>query len=144
MMFQREKKLLAVDDNPVNLEIVAEALAGRYRLRLARSGADAIHTAKSFQPDVVLLDVMMPCMDGLETCRQLRAISGLENCVIVMVSAKAMPSEKAAGIHAGADDYITKPFDERELLAILERHNDRFAKDAESRCGNVRLSKTTQ
>ena len=73
-------------------------------------------------PAVVLLDVMMPGMDGLEICRRLRDTPGLRNTAIIMVSAKAMPSERAAGIRAGADDYITKPFDEVELLEVLRRY----------------------
>jgi DNA-binding response OmpR family regulator len=70
----------------------------------------------------VLLDVMMPGMDGLEICRRLRETPGLSDTIIIMVSAKAMPSERAAGIRAGADDYITKPFDEVELMEVLRRY----------------------
>jgi CheY-like chemotaxis protein len=129
-MFRKEMKILAVDDNPVNLEILAEALAGRYRLKLAESGAQALQIAQSFQPSVILLDVMMPGMDGLETCRRLRRVPGLNDCIVLMLSAKAMPSEQAAGIRAGANDYLTKPFDEEELLSLLRRYGDRMATGA--------------
>jgi CheY-like chemotaxis protein len=116
------KTILAVDDNPINLGILEEILAGEYRLKFAQTGQAAIHIATQCMPAVVLLDVMMPGMDGLEICRRLRETPGLSDTIIIMVSAKAMPSERAAGIRAGADDYITKPFDEVELMEILRRY----------------------
>jgi CheY-like chemotaxis protein len=121
---RRKYKLLVVDDNPVNLCILEEMLASEYRIAFAQNGPDALRIAASFRPAYILLDVMMPGMDGLEICRQIRATAGLRDTVIIMVSAKAMPSEQAAGIGAGADDYITKPFDEVELLEVLRRHSD--------------------
>jgi CheY-like chemotaxis protein len=123
-----KSKVLVVDDNPVNLGIVEEMLGGEYRLEFAQCGAEAIQIAARFQPAAILLDVMMPGMDGIEVCRQLRQAAGLDQTAIIMVSAKAMPSERVAGINAGADDYITKPFDEVELLEILRRHLNRFYK----------------
>src|SRR5262249_8538609 len=114
--------VLAVDDNPVNLEIIAELINDRYRVKFAQSGAEALRIAERFQPGIILLDVMMPDMDGLQACRLLRSIPGLSDSAIIMVSAKAMPSEQAAGFRAGANDYITKPFDDNELLAILRKY----------------------
>ena len=118
---RRKNKILVVDDNPVNLSILDEILRDEYRMRFAMNGAEAIRVAAQFQPAFILLDVMMPGMDGLETCRRLRATVPLNDTVIIMVSAKAMPSEQVAGISAGADDYVTKPFDEVELLTTLRR-----------------------
>src|SRR4051812_2449905 len=106
-MLRRDRKVLAVDDNPVNLEIVAELLGDYYRVKFAQSGREAIQIAERFQPGIILLDVMMPDMDGLQACRALRVIPGINDSTIIMISAKAMPSEQAAGIRAGADDYIT-------------------------------------
>ena len=114
--------ILAVDDNPINLGILEEILASDYRIRFAQTGQEAIRVAAQCEPAAILLDVMMPGMDGLEICRRLRETPGLGNTTIIMVSAKAMPSEQAAGIRAGADDYITKPFDEVELLKVLRRY----------------------
>jgi CheY-like chemotaxis protein len=108
-----------VDDNPINLGILEEILAGDYQLKFAQTGQEAIRLAAQSPPAVVLLDVMMPGMDGLEICRRLREMPGLSHTTIIMVSAKAMPSERDAGLRAGADDYITKPFDEVELLQAL-------------------------
>jgi CheY-like chemotaxis protein len=116
---RNKQTILAVDDNPINLGILEEILAGDYRLKFAQNGQQAIQIAEECRPAVVLLDVMMPGMDGLEICRRLRETPGLNHTVIIMVSAKAMPSEQSAGLRAGADDYITKPFDEVELLQVL-------------------------
>jgi DNA-binding response OmpR family regulator len=101
-----------------------EILGADYRVKFAQNGADAIRIAAQFQPAIILLDVMMPGVDGLEVCRQLRETAGVSDSTIIMVSAKAMPSEQAAGIHAGADDYVTKPFDEVELLEVLRRYTE--------------------
>jgi CheY-like chemotaxis protein len=114
--------VLAVDDNPINLGILEEILASDYRLKFARNGQQAIQIAEECRPAIVLLDVMMPGMDGLEICRRLRETPGLNHTIIIMVSAKAMPSERSAGLRAGADDYITKPFDEVELLQVLRSY----------------------
>lgn len=114
------RKILAVDDNPLNLEILKEIIGDRFRLSCVTSGVDALRVAKEVQPDIVLLDVMMPGMDGLTTCRELRRIQELQHSRIVMVSAKALPSERQAGLAAGANEYISKPFDESELLRAVE------------------------
>ena len=113
------KKVLIVDDNPTNLEIIEEILGDEYSAHAVQSGAEAIKVADRLCPDVILLDIMMPGMDGYETCRRLRSNFALEHTRIIMVTAKAMPSEQQAGFDVGADDYITKPFDENELLAKL-------------------------
>src|SRR5262249_44527723 len=104
------------------LDILKEMLAGEYAVVCARSGADALRLAKQCQPAVILLDVMMPGLDGLTACERIRHCPGLHDVVIIIVSAKAMPSERQAGFNAGADDYITKPFDEVELLSLMRHH----------------------
>jgi DNA-binding response OmpR family regulator len=106
-----------VDDNQTNLAILTELLESDFALRAARNGEEALRVAEEFEPGIILLDVMMPGLDGCETCRRLRAMPSLHGAIIIMLSAKAMPSEEAAGIDAGADDYVTKPFDDGELLA---------------------------
>jgi CheY-like chemotaxis protein len=116
------KKVLIVDDNQTNLRILEEVLAGDYRLQFANNGVEALRMASDFQPSIILLDVMMPKMDGLTVCRRLRQLPGLRDSVIIMMSAKAMPSEQAAGIDAGANAYLTKQFDEVELVALLRAH----------------------
>lgn len=118
------KKVLVVDDNPVNLGILDEMLSGDYQLSFACSGEEALKVADRIRPAVILLDVMMPGMDGLETCRRFRQSIHLNDTAIVMVSAKALPSEQAAGLAAGATDYLTKPFDEVDLLVLLNELTD--------------------
>jgi CheY-like chemotaxis protein len=113
------KRILVVDDRQVNLDILEEILASDYRLKFARTGGEAVEIASKFQPDAVLLDVMLPDVDGLAVCQRLRQLPGLSEAAIIMVSAKALPSEEAEGMRSGADAYVTKPFDENDLLELL-------------------------
>ena len=114
---QQQEKILIVDDHPINVEILEEVLGDQYQLATAFSGQEALAVASRFQPALILLDIMMPGLDGYETCRQLREDPVLRHTKIMMVSAKAMPAERLQGYEAGADDYITKPFNKEELLA---------------------------
>ena len=88
-----------------------------YTLATATSGEEALAVVQDFKPDHVLLDIMMPGIDGYETCQRMRAMPALQHLKIMMVSAKAMVAERLQGYEAGADDYITKPFDDAELVA---------------------------
>ena len=109
-------KILIVDDNPTNVAIMEEILGESYDLKTAVTGEESLEIAPDFQPDLILLDIMLPGIDGYEVCRQLRTQSAFQDTIIIMVSAKGMVSERYEGLKAGADDYITKPFDEEELL----------------------------
>lgn len=117
---QPKKKILVVDDNLFNIEIVREVLEEDYDLETATTGREALEIATDFQPDIVLLDIMMPGMNGYEVCRRLRANSTFRDTTVVMVSAKGMLEEKVAGYEVGADDYITKPFKEDGLRESVE------------------------
>jgi signal transduction histidine kinase len=108
---------LIVDDHPGNVEILEDILGDDYPLATASSGEEALLQAQSFRPALILLDIMMPGIDGYDTCRQLRTMPALQHTKIVMVSAKAMASERIKGYAVGADDYIIKPFDLEELRA---------------------------
>jgi two-component system, sensor histidine kinase and response regulator len=110
-------RILIVDDHPANVTLLEDILGDDYPLATAASGEEALATAAVFRPSLVLLDIMMPGLNGYETCRRMRANPDLCHTKIIMVSAKAMVSERLQGYEAGADDYITKPFDEDELLA---------------------------
>ena len=112
-----KSKILVVDDNLTNINILEEILTGDYQLEHAMTGDYALKKALLFRPDVILLDIMMPGMDGYEVCERVRANSTICRAKIIMVSAKALVSERLQGYEVGADDYITKPFDENELLA---------------------------
>jgi DNA-binding response OmpR family regulator len=118
---QIKKRVLAVDDSDLNLEIIKEILDDEYDLKTTRTGKGALDVAVDFQPDVVLLDIMMPGMNGYEVCQQIRAIPALRHTRIIMVSAKAMTSERIEGYQAGANVYIAKPFNENELLTKIRQ-----------------------
>ncbi len=113
-------KILIVDDNLINVDILQENLADDYPLEVAVFGQEALDKAVVFKPDIILLDIMMPGMDGYEVCRKIRSIPGLYFTKIIMLSAKAMDSEKIEGYEAGADDYIVKPFNKDELRAKIQ------------------------
>ena len=116
-----KKRVLAVDDCQLNLEIIKEVLGDEYDIRTATSGREALEFAFDFKPDIVLLDIMMPGMDGYEVCHQIRAHPALRHTRIIMVSAKAMTSERIEGYQAGTNVYIAKPFDGDELLNQIRK-----------------------
>lgn len=119
-MMNEQKKILAVDDNPNNTAIMEELFGEYYDLRTATNGNDAIKIAIEFEPDLILLDIMMPGMDGYEVCRQLRKYPSLSETKIIMVTAKGELEDKVTGYEVGANDYITKPFDEDNILESVE------------------------
>ncbi len=108
-------RILIVDDHPNNVMILEDVLGDDYILATAATGEEALTLAETFRPALVLLDIMMPGIDGYETCRRLRASPSLRHTKIMMVSAKSMVAERLEGYEAGADDYVTKPFDFEEL-----------------------------
>ncbi len=112
-----QHKILIVDDLPMNVLILTKILQTDYQLETAASGEEALAKATAFQPALMLLDIMMPGIDGYETCRRIRATPALCSLKIIMVSARALPEERMQGYEAGADDYIIKPFERHELLA---------------------------
>jgi putative two-component system response regulator len=111
--------MLIIDDNATNREILQEIFEQDYSILIAANGAAALKLAARYHPRVVLLDVMLPDLDGNDVCRRLRNMPGMARAKIIMVSAKAMPSECAEGYSAGADAYITKPFDDAEIMALV-------------------------
>jgi len=111
-------KILIVDDEPFNLDLLEQELMEYdYVLERATDGLDALAKADSFAPDIILLDYMMPKMNGLEVVRALRQSERHKSVPVILLTAKATQEDKVAGLDAGADDYVTKPFDSFELLA---------------------------
>jgi len=111
-------KILIVDDEPFNLDLLEQELMDYdYVLERATDGVDALAKADSFRPDIILLDYMMPKMNGLEVVRALRQSERHKSVPVILLTAKATQEDKVAGLDAGADDYVTKPFDSFELLA---------------------------
>ncbi len=111
-------KILIVDDEPFNLDLLEQELMDHdYVIERAVDGVDALEKTESFKPDVILLDFMMPKMNGLEVIKQLRASANHRSIPVILLTAKTSQEDKVAGLDAGADDYVTKPFDSFELLA---------------------------
>jgi adenylate cyclase len=111
-------RILIVDDNPTNRDILATRLAVHgYDLRHAADGEEAVAVARSFVPDLVLLDVMMPKMNGFDACRVLKNDPTLPFMAVILVTAKADTRDVVAGLDAGADEYLTKPVDQAALMA---------------------------
>jgi adenylate cyclase len=112
------KKILIVDDEPFNLDLLEQELGEYdYAIERAGDGVEALEKTQSFAPDVILLDYMMPRMNGLEVVKRLRATPEHQGIPVILLTAKASQEDKVAGLDAGADDYVTKPFDSFELLA---------------------------
>ena len=113
--------ILIVDDEPINLDILQTRLAVHgYEILTATNGEEALAIASAQQPDLILLDIMMPKMDGIDVCRQLKADASLPFMPIVMVTAKADSKDVVAGLEAGADEYLTKPVDQAALVARVK------------------------
>ena len=114
-------RILIVDDNPANLHILELRLgANGYEIITATDGEEAIEVTRRSQPDLVLLDVMMPKMDGIEVCRQLKADPSLPFIPVIMVTAKTDVRDVVAGLEAGGDEYLTKPVDQAALVARVK------------------------
>jgi len=119
----RQDQILLVDDNPANLKILFETLDGRgYKLLVAESGDKAVSIAQKSPPDLILLDVMMPGMDGFEVCRKLKDSPLTARASIVFLSALDDTDSKVTGFDAGGVDFISKPFQVKEVIARVETH----------------------
>lgn len=122
-------KILVVDDEMVLLETIVYnlELAG-YQVVTAADGASALEAAHREQPDLIILDLMLPVVDGLEVCRRLRREADTSGTLILMLTAKGDEIDKVVGLEVGADDYVTKPFSKYELMARVKALLRRLAK----------------
>ncbi|AWW29848.1 DNA-binding response regulator [Echinicola strongylocentroti] len=113
-------KVLVVDDEPDIIEILTYNLEKEgYEVASASDGIKAVQTAAKFKPDVILLDIMMPNQDGVETCRQIRDMEELKNTFIIFLTARSEEYSEVAAFDVGADDYITKPIKPRALVSRI-------------------------
>ena len=118
-----EEKVLLVDDNPTNLQVLFQTLEGRgYNLLVAKNGETALAIAEKAHPHLILLDIMMPGMDGYEVCRQLKADPTTQEIPVIFLSALGDTKDKVQGLNLGAVDYITKPFQPEEVIARVNTH----------------------
>ncbi len=128
-MKKQDIKILLVDDEPDILEILSYNLSSEgYQVFTAKNGAEGVEKAKKKHPHLIILDVMMPEMDGIEACEILRKTKGLEHVIIAFLTARNEDYSQVAGFDAGADDYITKPIKPKVFLskvkALLRRLKD--------------------
>jgi two-component system alkaline phosphatase synthesis response regulator PhoP len=111
-------RILVVEDDRDIAELIAHALAkAGYDAHKVTSGPDALASARAAVPDAIVLDLMLPGLDGLDVCRALRADPDTASVPIIMLTARAEEAERVAGLELGADDYVTKPFSPKELVA---------------------------
>ncbi len=110
-------RILIVEDEPAVADLIEYNLRkARFESAIARDGRSALRMAGSFRPDLILLDLMLPELDGLDVCRELRRTSAVP---VIMLTARGEESDRVSGLELGADDYVTKPFSMRELLARI-------------------------
>ncbi|WP_404424611.1 response regulator [Nibricoccus sp. IMCC34717] len=129
MSESQSKKILVVDDEPDVTELVAYHLKAKgYTVETLNDPNNSLATARSLQPDLVILDVMMPDLSGIQICRLLRADPQLRSVPVVFLTARAEEGDRIQGLETGADDYICKPFSPKELVlriqSILRRSNE--------------------
>jgi DNA-binding response OmpR family regulator len=114
--------ILAVDDSSEMLDVLKNLIAGAgYRFYGASNANQCMRLVRDIQPDLILLDIQMPEVDGFELCRQIRALQACQHTPIAFVTARRTTQDVKAGIAAGGNDFITKPFDAKNLLARIER-----------------------
>jgi len=130
-MQESDIKILLVDDEPDILEIVGFNLSNEgYQVIKAENGLEAIKKAKKHKPHLIILDVMMPEMDGVETCENIRKIPELSNTIITFLTARSEDYSQVAGFEAGADDYITKPIKPKVLVSKVKALLRRVTKES--------------
>lgn len=134
------KKLLLVEDDEHILELLQYNLETRhYDISIARDGEEGIRLARAERPDLIILDLMLPKVDGLDVCRVIRRDDQIADTPIIMLTAKGSEMDKITGLELGADDYITKPFSIRELMTRIKVVLRRYEKTAASPTEEKRL-----
>ncbi|MEP0365905.1 MAG: response regulator transcription factor [Cyclobacteriaceae bacterium] len=130
-MAKHNQKILVVDDEPDILELLKYNLTKEgYDVKVAQDGIKGVDIAKSFIPDLIILDIMMPKQDGVETCRQLRELPELVNAFVIFLTARSEEYSEVAAFDMGADDYITKPIKPR---ALVSRINALFRRESKKK-----------
>lgn len=137
-MDKKDITILLVDDEPDIVEIIQYNLTDEgYNVITASNGVDAIKKAKKFVPHLIILDVMMPEMDGMEACENMRKIPELEKTIITFLSARGEDYSQVAGFNAGADDYITKPIRPKVLVSKVKALLRRFDQNSKAEEDNI-------
>ncbi len=122
-MHHQKSLVLTVDDKPQNLQFLGKLLSDNgYEVGVAQSGQQALNFVRKNEPDLILLDIMMPDMDGYEVCKRLKEDFSAKHIPIIFVTAKTDPEDIIKGFDMGGVDYVTKPFNSAELLARIKTH----------------------
>jgi two-component system alkaline phosphatase synthesis response regulator PhoP len=146
-MKKQDIKILLVDDEPDILEILSYNLSSQgYQVFTAKNGIEAVEKAKKKNPHLIILDVMMPEMDGIEACEIIRNTKGLENTLITFLTARGEDYSQVAGFDAGADDYITKPIKPKLLVSKIKALLRRLSEEKEQeedmfKVGNLEINR---
>ena len=115
-------RILVIDDDPINVRVLHELLKSHYRVSWATDGQKGLNFALDTLPDLILLDILMPGMDGFEVCRQLREDSFANRIPVIFLTTNADPESQEHCLTAGGDDFVTKPFVLSELLLRVKFH----------------------
>ncbi len=122
-MANQKLLVLAVDDKPQNIQFLGKVLSDSgYEVGLAQSGREALNFVKKSDPDLILMDIMMPGMDGYEVCERLKNNFSTRHIPVIFLTAKTDPEDIVKGFDVGGVDYVTKPFNSAELLARIKTH----------------------
>lgn len=145
-MDNEQYRILLADDEPDVLEFLGYNLRKEgYQMHSCNNGKEAIELAAHILPHLIILDVMMPSMDGIEACREIRQQPHLENTIIIFLTARGEDYSQIAGFDAGADDYITKPIKPRVLIsrvkALLRRYREKDSNSTVLKVGNLVIDK---
>ena len=114
--------ILATDDEAISRLILEAMLSDDFEVHCVKNGLECLESAKAKKPDLILMDVCMPKLNGIDACKQIKALDGYANLPIIMTSAAAHKSDIKKGLNAGADAYITKPFIGIDLAAIVKHY----------------------
>jgi len=141
MLNTEDYTILLVDDEPDILEFLSYNLKKEgYKTHACNNGEIAVKMAKKIKPDLILLDIMMPMKDGIETCQEIREVKGLENVLIMFLTARAEDYSQIAGFDAGADDYVSKPIKpkvlQKRIKALLKRAKKAQIESEQMQFGN--------
>ncbi len=132
--------VLVVDDEPDILELISYNLEKEgYSVTTVQTGEDALHSVRTNRPDVIILDLMLPGVDGVDVCRRIKRNPESRSIPVLMLTARTEDSDIVAGLEVGADDYITKPFSPKVLAARVRTALRRTTNDASSQQGNVSI-----
>jgi two-component system, OmpR family, alkaline phosphatase synthesis response regulator PhoP len=145
-MEKKDIKILLVDDEPDILEIVSYNLSSEgYKIFTAENGVEGVEKAKKEKPHLIILDVMMPEMDGIEACEKIRELPEFKDVIITFLTARGEDYSLVAGFEAGADDYITKPIKPKVLVskvkALLRRYKEQEQQENVVKIGNLTIDR---